>query len=136
MRRGASVLLKRRDGAARLRLSAASLTRAFCVGVVRRSTRDVKRGQHAGEEVEVFKRGERVVLVRTLGAPHDVRAGTLGTVLSAVPDAYDDVLVKVAFDGHFLKGGLNVSGHDVRLVPGGLGDPQAGVAAGTLAAVA
>ena len=84
----------------------------------------------------MFKRGARVVLVRAIGAPHGVRAGTLGTVLSAVPDGQDDVLVKVAFDGHFPKGGLNVSGHDVRLVPAGLGDPLAGLRAGALADVA
>jgi len=84
----------------------------------------------------VFKRGDRVVLVRALGAPHDVRSGTLGTVLSAIPEGHDDSHVNVAFDGHFLKGGLNVSGHDVRLVPSSDGDSLASLPAHQLTDVA
>jgi hypothetical protein len=89
-----------------------------------------------GEEAQVFKRGDRVVLVRTLGAPHDVAAGTLGTVLTACPDEGGDILVSAAFDGHLLTGGVNVSGHDLRLVPAHLGDPLAGLPADKLSEVA
>ena len=84
----------------------------------------------------MFKRGDRVVLVRTLAAPHDVAAGTLGTVLTACPHGDGEMLVKVAFDGHLLKGGVNVSGYDLRVVPAHVGDPLAGLPVDKLSDVA
>jgi hypothetical protein len=83
----------------------------------------------------IFQRGERVVLVRDLTAPHHLWAGTLGTVLGAWPED-EGVLVRVAFDGNLLQGGLNVAGHDLRLVPTTLGDPLAGLPPAALADVA